>query len=261
MEVDITSNSPENLFLMEIYLLLKKLIIEPIITTGCILPGSSPNMTSIASETKNIIIININNFNEIILLESVNINSLINLIIFIIIYNKKINNLLLILSDDIMDIEEKVKKWLSDEDLLREMKYDENADFHFIVEFPKENIMDVVKPKNKDSLIIACATQVAPQHLDLIKQADPSTRKEFIMDLNFGLNNFLVDFELQINQDILQHFVVTDQIFEDGLTKHTLITTLKRVFKAKLHCIWLIDQKFGDISLNIPPQNENDMFI
>lgn len=160
-----------------------------------------------------------------------------------------------------MNIEENVEKWLLEEDLLREMKYDENADFHFIIEFPKENIMDVVKPKDKDCLIIACATQVAPQHVDLMKNATPQTRKEFILDLNFGLNSFLVDFELQINQDILQQFVITDQIFEDGLNKNELIRTLKRVFKAKLHCIWLIDKKFGDIAINVTPSNQNDMFI
>ena len=125
-----------------------------------------------------------------------------------------------------MSIEEQVEKWLLDEDLLREMKYDENADFHFIVEFPKENIMDVVKPKDKDSIIIACATQVAPQHITLMENADIKTKKEFILDLNFGLNTFLVDFELQVNNDILRQFVVTEQIFDDGLNKDMLIRTM-----------------------------------
>ena len=160
-----------------------------------------------------------------------------------------------------MNFEEQVKQWLSEEDLLREVKYDENADFHFIIEFPKENIMDVVKPKGKDCLIIACATQVAPQHLDLMNKSDNITKKDFILALNFGLNNFLVDFELQIAQDILQQFVITEQIFEDGVTKNELFRTLKRVFKAKLHCIWLIDKTFGSVQINISPSNENDMFI
>lgn len=160
-----------------------------------------------------------------------------------------------------MNLEEKVKQWLSDEDLIREIKYDENADFHCIAEFPKENIMDVVKPKGKDCLIIACATQVAPQHLDLMKSSDKKTQKDFIMELNFGLNSFLVDFELQVANDILQQFVITDQLFEDGLTKNEFIRTLKRVFKAKLHCIWLIDKKFGQLQINVTSPNENDMFI
>jgi len=160
-----------------------------------------------------------------------------------------------------MNIEENVRQWLSDEDFLREVKYDENADFHYIVEFPKDNIIDVVKPAGKDCIIIACATQVAPQHLDLMNQADKKTQKDFIMELNFGLNSFLVDYELQVSQDILQQFVITDQIFEDGLTKNELVRTLKRVFKSKLHCIWLIDQKFGTLQVNVTPSNENDMFI
>lgn len=160
-----------------------------------------------------------------------------------------------------MNLEENVREWLSDEDLLREVKYDENADFHYIIEFPKENIMDVVKPAGKDCIIAACATQVAPQHLDLMKRSDKKTQKDFIMDLNFGLNNFLVDFELQVSNDILQQFVVTEQIFEDGITKNELFKTLKRIFKAKLHCIWLIDKTFGSLQMNVSPSNENDMFV
>ena len=157
-----------------------------------------------------------------------------------------------------MNIEENVEKWLLDEDILREMKYDENADFHFIVEFPKENIMDVVNPKGKDSVILACATQVAPQHISLMESADIKTKKEFLLELNFGLNQFLVDFDLQVSNDILRQFVVTEQIFEDALTKDMLYRTLKRVFKAKLHCIWLIDKKFGTLPA---PSNQNDMFV
>ena len=107
-----------------------------------------------------------------------------------------------------MNIEENVKKWLSDENLMREIKYDESADFHFIIEFPKDNIMDVVKPKGSDSIVIACGTQVSPEHSNLMKNADVNTRKNFIQNLNFGLNSFFVDFELQINNDILQQLLV-----------------------------------------------------
>ena len=157
-----------------------------------------------------------------------------------------------------MNIEKNIEKWLLDEDILREMKYDENADFHYIAEFPKDNIMDVVKPKDKDYIVVACATQVSPQHLDLMKMADSKTNKNFILDLNMSLNQFLVDFELQVNNNILQQFVVTEQIFEDGITKNEFFRSLKRVFKAKLQCVWLIDKTFVS---NPIQTNENDMFI
>ena len=160
-----------------------------------------------------------------------------------------------------MNFEEDVKEWLSEEDLLREVKFDENADFHYIIEFPNDNIMDVVKPTDKDCIVVACATQVAPQHKELMQASNPQTRRDFIMEINFGLNSFLVDYELQIADDILQQFVITDQIFEDGLSKNEMMKTLKRVFKSKLQCIWLIDEKFGSLQSNTTVSNENDMFI
>ena len=160
-----------------------------------------------------------------------------------------------------MILQETIEKWLMNEDMLREMKYDENADFHFIIEFPKDNIMDVVKPKGKDCIVVACATMVSPEHKNLMIPTDLEVKKDFILDLNFGLNSFLIDYELQINQDVLQQFVISDQIFEDGLTKDAFIKTLKRVFKSKLHCIWLIDKKFGRLPSKVNVSNENDMFI
>ena len=54
---------------------------------------------------------------------------------------------------------------------------------------------------------------------------------------------------------------ISIKIFEDGLTKNEFIRTLKRVFKSKLHCIWLIDDKFGNVAVNVTPSNQNDMFI
>ena len=160
-----------------------------------------------------------------------------------------------------MLIEDKVKEWLNNEDIIREVKYDENAEFHLIVEFPKDNIIDVVQPKDKDCIIIACATQVADEHKALMMNADLIVRKDFLSVLNMSLNSFLVDFEVQINNDILQNFVVTDQIFEDSIKKNELIRTLKKVFKAKLQCIWLINKTFVDVNINTVPSNENDMFI
>ena len=49
-----------------------------------------------------------------------------------------------------MTIEQDVKNWLADEGVFREKAADENADFHFVIEFPKDNVMDVVKPKEKN---------------------------------------------------------------------------------------------------------------
>ena len=160
-----------------------------------------------------------------------------------------------------MDLEEKIRTWLMEEDALLEKKFDENADFHYIIEFPKDNIMDVVKPRNKDAVVIACATQVSPEHINLMNSSTPENRKDFLFDLQFGINSYLVDFDLNVNKDILRHFVVTNTVYEDGLTKNEFMSTINRVFKSKIFCIFLINKRFGSVQPNINRSNENDMFV
>ena len=160
--------------------------------------------------------------------------------------------------------EETIKDWIVDEGIFREKKLDDNADFHYIVEFPKDNIMDVVKPREKDFIVIACATQVSPQHLELMNNSSPKERSEFLLDANMEINKFLVDCQLAIDQNtnFLQQYVITYQIFNDGVSKNSLYDALKRVFKAKIQCVWLIEKTFGTInSVPVEPSNENSMFI
>ena len=111
--------------------------------------------------------------------------------------------------------ENKIKDWIVDEGIFREKKFDENSDFHFIVEFPNDNIMDVVKPKGKDFIIIACATQVSPQHLELMNTSSPKERSNFLLKANMEINRFLVDCQLAVDQstNLLQQYVITYQIF------------------------------------------------
>ena len=160
--------------------------------------------------------------------------------------------------------EEKIKDWIVDEGIFREKKLDDNADFHYIIEFPNDNIMDVVRPKGKDFVLIACATQVSPQHLELMNNSSSKERSDFLLDVNMAINQFLVDCQLAVDQNtnLLQQYVITYQIFDDGITKNTLFDALKRVFKSKIQCVWLIEKTFGTVQ-NAPtePSNENSMFI
>jgi hypothetical protein len=46
----------------------------------------------------------------------------------------------------------------------------------------------------------------------------------------------------------LQDFTISHTIYEDGLTKDRLFETIKKVSRAKLQSIWLIQQEFGSAS-------------
>ncbi|HOK72303.1 MAG TPA: DUF2299 family protein [Methanothermobacter sp.] len=143
-------------------------------------------------------------------------------------------------------LEGKIKTWLSEEGLLRQIVDDENANFHFIVNYPEDHVMDIIQPKGKkDLILVACATSVSPEHLSKIRELSESKREEFLWQVRFSLNRFLVDFQLEHPGNVLESYLVTDEIYNDALTKDRLISTIKRVFKAKLHILWLIQKKFG----------------
>ena len=97
------------------------------------------------------------------------------------------------------------------------------------------------------------------KHFDEIENEN-----NFLLDVNMGINQFLVDCQLAIDQNtnLLQQYVITYQIFEDGISKNNLFDALKRVFKSKIQCVWIIERTFGTINdTSVKPSNENSMFI
>ena len=144
--------------------------------------------------------------------------------------------------------EEQIRNWLMEENLIREKIYDENANFHYIINFPNNNAMDVIQPKSKeDVLIIGCATEVSQDEQNIIKNSPKHVNQEFIWKIRFSLNEMLLDFELEHPNDQLKRFIITEDIFEDGMSKHVLIKSIKKVFKGKLQCIWILGKTYGSI--------------
>ena len=144
--------------------------------------------------------------------------------------------------------EEQIREWLMEEDMIKEKIYDENANFHYIINFPNKNVMDVIQPKTKeDVLLIGCATEVSQVEQDIIRNTDKAINQEFIWNIRFALNEMLLDFELEHPDDQLKRFIITEDIYSDGLTKHVLVKSIKKVFKAKLQCIWLLGKTYGTV--------------
>ncbi len=151
-----------------------------------------------------------------------------------------------------------IQKWLVDEGMFKNEIPDNNSNFHFVVNYPENHVMDLIQPLGKnDMILIGCATEIDPNQIDLIKNAKKKVKQNFIWDIRFTLNNFLLDFELAHPNDELQRFVITDEIYEDGLTKNSLMMSIKKVFKGKLQCIWMLDRTFGENPNIIEHHNDN----
>lgn len=158
-----------------------------------------------------------------------------------------------------------IQEWVIEENLFKEKIVDENANFHYVIEFPQGNIMDLVQPKGKDDLlVIICGTKVSPEHVQLMNISNIKTREDFIYELRFKLNQFDPDFQLDVNSDlILEQFILQDTIYSDGMSKNELMKTLRRIFKAKMTCVWLIEKEFGqpNVKSSSSASNDNIMFM
>lgn len=154
------------------------------------------------------------------------------------------------------NIQDKIQKWLADEGYFRQKVPDENSNFHFIINYPEGHVIDVIQPKGKEDLIvIGCATNVSPEHLSQMKKMNSEDREDFIWEFRFALNGLLVDFQIQHPENILQSYVVSSEIYEDGLNKDRLISSVKNVFRAKLQGLWKIQQKFGEVEKDSSPSD------
>ncbi len=156
-----------------------------------------------------------------------------------------------------------VQKWLVDEGMFKNEISDDKSNFHFIINYPENHIMDLIQPLGKeDMLLIGCATEIDPSQIEAMGNASSERKRNFIWDIKLTLNQFLLDFELEHPNDVLQRFVITDEIYEDNLNKNNLILCIKKVFKGKLQCIWKLNKVFGEYSSksNINNNNKNNNY-
>ncbi|MDR3223705.1 MAG: DUF2299 family protein [Methanobrevibacter sp.] len=158
--------------------------------------------------------------------------------------------------------EKEIQDWLVEEGFFKEKIHDEQSIFHFIVNYPDNNIIDLIQPKGKgDMIVIGCATNISPEHLDIIMKSSMDKKVELIWNFKYTVNQFLLDFQIQHPDNILQMFVISSTIYEDGLTKHNLISEIKKIFKAKLQCLLQMEKIFNtEISEKSVKHDDDRMF-
>jgi len=144
-------------------------------------------------------------------------------------------------------IRNKIEEWLSEENLTYFEFQDNDAKFHFIVNYPdQDNEMHILQPNSKkDSILILSGAFVEPEHISKMEAMGLREREELFFSFRDVLNQFPSEFFLDQSDSILKRFVITYQIFSDGLTKDHLYRGMGYVLKSKLQGIWEIQRKFG----------------
>lgn len=145
-----------------------------------------------------------------------------------------------------VSMKERIKGWLVEEEILVEEVQDAGSRFRFLVMFPKDHYMELVQPlTGTDLVLVLSPTSVSPEHREIMEKARPEQRAEFIWALRFVMNTFPVDFEMEHPENILAKFTITDLIYEDGLSKDRLMASIRKVWKANLQVIWILQKEYG----------------
>lgn len=142
-------------------------------------------------------------------------------------------------------IEHLIKEYLLDEGILREKVKDPKIEFGFQFIFPPgpmNKIMFVIKPKNKDLIIITIGTQISDPHINALNSLNNNKKMQFFMELRkfFLLKD--VYFRISIDQ---YRYEISDQVFlkKDGsISKNVFFNSIRKVFNSAAYSNIILEE-------------------
>ncbi len=143
-----------------------------------------------------------------------------------------------------------IRKYLLDEGLLRKKIKEPKFEFGFQFVFPPGKdfsgqpigkIMNVIKPKNQDLIIINIGTQIPEENIKVLRSLQPDNKRiQFFLDLK---KSFLIkDVFYRINN---YSYEISDQIFlnDNGtISKNSLFKSIRKVFNSFVYSTIIIDE-------------------
>ena len=138
-----------------------------------------------------------------------------------------------------------IREYLLDEGILREKIKDQKIDFGFQFAFPPgqiSKIMFVIKPKNKDIIIVTIGTQISDPHINALNSLNDNKKMQFFMELRkFFL---LKDVYFRISVDKYR-YEISDQVFlkEDGsISKNVFFKSIRKVFNSAAYSNIILEE-------------------
>jgi hypothetical protein len=143
------------------------------------------------------------------------------------------------------EMQERIKQWLIEEGMFQEEIEDKESRFRFLFQFPEDHFMEILSPLSSPDLVVVLSpTTISEDQIALMEKVPPDHRAEFIWALRFVMNTFSLEFEMTHPDNILQKFLISDLVYEDGLTKDRLMISIRKIWKANLQVIWILQKEF-----------------
>jgi hypothetical protein len=142
-------------------------------------------------------------------------------------------------------IKELIQEYLSQEGLLKENLTDPKLEFGFKFVFPPVpmgKIMFVIKPKNKNIIIITIGTQISEPHVNALNALENSKKLQFFLDLRkfFLLKDVYFRIDLEENR-----YEISEQMFvekEGTITKNNFYNSVRKVFNCDAYSNIILEE-------------------
>jgi hypothetical protein len=142
-----------------------------------------------------------------------------------------------------------IKKWFTEnQHKISEVK-DENANFHFEIDYPlgSQKRQRVIQPKEYPGLIVLLnGVSLAPEHVEKLKKMKEHKKEEFYSeirnDLIFAENSYDMDLG---DEGVAKQIQFSYEFYFDGLTKTHLFKGLLLNHRTLLYIVTKFNDKFG----------------
>ncbi|HIP25757.1 MAG TPA: DUF2299 domain-containing protein [Archaeoglobus profundus] len=141
---------------------------------------------------------------------------------------------------------EKVKHWLIEEGIFKTEVPDDNADWHFVVEFPSgsNQISDIIKLKGRDLVVVVSGIILAEHHYKALHSLPKEKKRNLIFKWKMDLLFRKAEFRMLPDAENIRQIEFQVPIYVEELTKPKLMEALREIFKCKLYIIWSVNHEF-----------------
>ena len=141
---------------------------------------------------------------------------------------------------------DEVKRWLIEEGIFKSEVPDENAEWHYVVEFPAESgqISDIIKLKGRDIVLVISGVILAEEHYRALHSLPPERKKKLIFKWKMDLLFRKAEFRMLPDAENLRQIEFQIPLYLEELTKPKLMEALREIFKCKLYIIWSVNYEF-----------------
>ena len=146
------------------------------------------------------------------------------------------------------DVAQTLRDWLKSEGLEVRERQDDRTTGHLLVRYPSTkhgHVFNLACPTGRDLVVIGSLTQVdvgQQEQMSTLAKEDPVAWNEWLHETRLQLTRAEVDWVLHVchsneGNGPLQAFHISEPTWRDGLSKHRLMSSLRRLWLAKLAII------------------------